>query len=488
MGDSSSAAHEGLEGPPGKSKRRQRSTVLEMIVRQHDWEANEPSTEGETQAYEGPPTPREATHRAFQAQDNASETAASNEDVHWDDAAEYGILPDVSHVVSAQEGRDLDSAHSRGEQGHAELDAGEAEFRRPAYRSQDGPVGDEPGDVPGAFDAIWGGYEEPRENKDDMASEAANWVEANRQDEIFGADNGPQRLSRMAEFLGVPPVLADGGEEERLISSANAAGDRAAGTRPGDAAKDPVEVSSSSRGLVGDGGHGGIALLSLGDPGEWEVRYSTAEGFASSAEPSPLHSVQAISPHAGAEKHAGGTEGEQVGDEEGEQANVDFQDVPRQESSGQLPEEPPGAGTYHREVSYGHSRMNSYNSSRVVPLGHCDPMCHPSGPPADGRSDAAVRVTNEPRLGAALDFRMVSLQSFQGEGVESQRAPPRRPVALAPNRRRFVRSRCTAPFLVLSTVAKARFTSLELTVEDPLGAKQPHLMQYSPPSFFGHST
>lgn len=430
MSNLSSAVDEGLKGPPGKSKRRRRSAVLETIVRQHDWEAHEPALEEETQTHHRQLRSPEESYPGSQTEDNRPETEASDKKMQWDHLAQDGSLQVMSGACSPEEGHGSNYAHGAHKEGHAVLDVGAADIRDAAqYRSQEGSVGDKTADVPRSFDTIWGCYERSRPAISDTTSEAA-YSDDEYHKQLFHTDNGSSdRINRIAEFLAVPPVLPEEEEEDDSAGFAALFASDASNSAGGVGNRQEGGPSSSQH-LAAGRNLGGVPLLRLKDPAGWEVRYSTAEGFPSSTEQSPVHCVKALSPAAEAKEEEGTSHSVvEVKEEE-------LQGISDRGALEQLCEEPPSTVSCHQEVSGGQSRMISSSSTRLFSAGQCETNSGPSGLPANGLSDATLRVTKEPRLGAALSLPLVSLQSFRGEPTKTRRAIPRCSTTLMSNGRR----------------------------------------------------
>ncbi|KAL8437799.1 hypothetical protein ACSSS7_000680 [Eimeria intestinalis] len=386
MNDALHAGGEILECPPGKSKRRQPSKVLETIVREHDWKSPELATETEKQAAQGQRTLHEERHS--DPSDNVQASAALESELQWNEFVRSENLSPRSERSLEEEERELNGSPENGSENDNVDD-----------RNSQGSALDEPAEIPGAFDAVWG-RSDLKKKTSGKESEAASSDDGDNQHPF-----GQKRLNRMVDFLSMQPASPQGREAEE--DSSDAAYEDVVSNSSKSNAGSPRASSPASRGAP-DGRSAGVALLRLWDPAEWEVRYSTADGFLSSADHSPMHCEVKSS----ARTHSkDATSGEvQVDLEEDEEEHA------RQDSSNQLPAEPLISTGCSREVSGGHTRMSSYISGFSSEELY-DTTRDPSGLQITAASKAALRITNEPRLGAALDVRLVSVQSFQGEAV-----------------------------------------------------------------------
>ncbi|KAL8448470.1 hypothetical protein Emed_003804 [Eimeria media] len=377
---------ETLDCPPGKSKRRQPSKVLETIVRAHEWRLPELVIEREEQAAQGPPTLRE--ERRLVTSDEVQASAALESELQWDQFVKGENLSPVSGGSRKERETELN-----------EYSGNESEGNNVDDRCSQGSALDETAEIPGAFDAVWGRSPSKKKTFKDRESEGASSDDEENQ---HAFDH--ETINRMADFLSIQPASPRKGEAEDDFS------DAAFEEVMSDYSKSDAGIqraSSPTSSVALDAKPGGVALLRLGDPAEWEVRYSTADGFLSSADHSPMHCELKSPAHTQPKEEI--TSGEaRVESEE------DEEEISARESSSQLPAEPLISTSSSRDVLGGQARMSSH-VSRFSSEDIYDTAREPSGLHVNAGSKATLQITNEPRLGAALDLRLVSVQSFQGE-------------------------------------------------------------------------
>ncbi|KAL8273806.1 hypothetical protein Esti_002280 [Eimeria stiedai] len=388
MNEPSFAGGENLDCPPGKSKRRQPSKVLETIVREHDWKLPELVTETEEQVAQRQRTLREEQCPALSDQDEAS--AAPESELKCDQFVKSDSLFPMSELSPKEEDADFNGYLGN-----------EYEDDNVDERCSQRSAIDEITEIPGAFDAIWGrsdSKKKPLEHKESGTSSS--------DDEDNQHAFGQNTLNCMAAFVSMQPASPEG-EETRDESSDAAYEEEVLNISKSDAGSKTASSPASS--LVLDGKAGGVALLRLGDPAEWEVRYSTADGFLSSPDHSPMHcKVESSAPT----QPKKAISGEEVSVDLKEDAEEDS----GQESSNQLPAEPLLSTGFSRDVSGGQTRMSSYISGFSSEELYGSTR-DPSGLHVNAASKTALQITNEPRLGAALDLRLASVPSFQGEAA-----------------------------------------------------------------------
>ncbi|KAL8451155.1 hypothetical protein Emag_002872 [Eimeria magna] len=389
--EASRAGGETLDCPPGKSKRRQPSKVLETIVRAHDWRLPELVTETEEQAAQGQPTLRE--EQRLVPSDEVEASAALESELQWDQFEKNDNLSPVSG-----------SFHEKKETELIGFSGNESESDNVDDRCSQGSSPDETAEIPGAFDAVWGRSDSKKTFRD-KESEAASLDDEDKQH-----TSGQSTPNRMADFLSIQPAFPKTGEaQDDLDELSDAAYEEAlSNSSKSDAGFQRASSPTSSVAL--DEKSGGVALLRLGDPAEWEVRYSTADGFLSSADHSPMHcEVNLSAPTESKEATSGEVRDDSEEDEE-------------EESSNQLLAEPLIPTGCSRDISGGHTRMSSH-ISRFSSEELYDTARDPSGLHVNAASKATLQITDEPRLGAALDLRLVSVQSFQGEAPAVRKRP-----------------------------------------------------------------
>ncbi|KAL8427975.1 hypothetical protein Efla_004233 [Eimeria flavescens] len=395
---------EGLEGPPGKSKRRQRSEVLEALVREHEWELQAPGATGGAEEAQVSPScslgeEPEEQHSYSQVGDDVLETIALGTEVQWDPYIKKTRPSPASKAASTEEERKparLSEASQKATQGGA------------SSRKKAEAAKDELADVPKAFDAVWGHCEEKEQQTQLAETGRASYSEdeADRQQAV-------KKMDRLGGFLEAPSDFMEKIQDPADAVYADACFDPGNVDSGSDRASSVASNSASERQVSG-----GVALLRLGDPAEWEVRYSTADGFFSSTDPSPANSEKKAAT-------APGLHQEMLTEEEAAEEEEEEEDTSSCQQIGEcLPEEPLSAASCSREASGCHTRMSSY-VSRVSSLEPPDMAPSSAGLSlAAGCGAAALKLKSEPRLGAALDMGFVSFLSVKTEDGKPKAALP----------------------------------------------------------------
>lgn len=429
---SSSSQSEGIEisAPPGKSKRRQRSTLLENIVREHDWEDQEQLLEDNIHIY------ADQQGAGEDASESESPPPLIEDNKEWEAFASDGDLKgEATVVVPAGTG----SPHTIHKESPKSLEA-----ERPGLNSskRSGEHGTE--DIPGSFDAVWGRSDRSAQSQTGAPSKDSQSDDENDHRELYSADSDDQKIRRMADFLGISPLHSidrDGmNEGTSRIAFAEDASISSSSERGN--AQDDLSPALSPERLEVDGIYEGVTMLRLGDPTEWEVRFSTDDCCSNSPCESPFNNKEPAllsTPEADGElykEYAGNEPAELKEVEQAEERKHYTQGV---EPSGQLPEVPPslaGPLSQERNTPSDQSRMNSYSSAQLVYINTSDK----SRPPAESGA-VAVRVTSELHHGAALavDTRLNSLQSVKSDDLQTSLPVTRRCLSLALQGQKVVR-------------------------------------------------
>ncbi|OEH78206.1 hypothetical protein cyc_06114 [Cyclospora cayetanensis] len=451
MGDASATQAKGVDAPPGKSKRRQRSTVLENIVRQHDWEVQEVVIEESMRSNEEAQA-QTASPCTVDASDAALEPAIWEDDREWDRFAKESAWPGMICVSSSVDNDNFPSNDPKSPATSISkaVKSEELSFGG-VYKAA---AGGDAGDVPGAFDAIWGHSEGVHPSLRDGFGGQTPSDDGSEQSEFFDIDRGSHGLNRMVEFLEVTPTQPH--DEDDGLEPGDAVATCGAAEEPLNDATTGVEehsVPPFPQLMVGEN-LGAFTMLRLGDPAEWEVRYSTSDDFASSAVPSPVNGEEEASTvcHGEARPQEESTLEEVGGSMEEQQAASQARGKASQQVSDQPPSEPPASPGCQQEGAWEHARMCSSSSTRLLSIGHSE---YPAGPHAGGNSAADVRIISDARFGATLENRLSSLPSIQGEDPKPLESVPRRSLDTGPSDRRSA-SRKRQRILQDDDAAKAR--------------------------------
>lgn len=419
VGDPSFPMNEGLQAPPGKSKRRHRSAVLETIVRQHDLQLQESGAEGNPRAPHGQQATGQVPRQTAELADNAAEPAALSSDGQLDYSGKDGSPPVSSGVASVDEDSPRQPTNKRADQDPAAFHSRPDGLGHPALAGvQEGCLEDQREDVPGAFDAVWGRCECPSQTYQEAPSYGTPSESGDCQQDCFVSDGVSERLNRMAEFLEAASLLPEQKEKRGSSLTAGPCNGIAADSRSNDFEENLKESTLVLGGEELATGSGGMAMLSLGDATQWEVRYSTVDSFPSSAEHSPINckELNASDEDAGALQE--GNDEEKRRDTDQEQGETGTLGSIGQGLTGPVPQEPPASAGSHWDASAGHTGPHRLSGSRLVSSDRSETTILPYGSFAEAVSDISRCVTKEPRVGAALHQRFLSLQSFQSGDTE----------------------------------------------------------------------
>lgn len=424
--------------PPGKSKRRQRSTLLETIVREHDWESEGQALDENIRIY------AEQTQQSQASEASRWQFFASDEELEGESARPE--LPDGG----------LSSPRATEQASLTDLDlqaaAAQASDSREMPQEECGSE-----DVPGAFDAVWGRSACLAQAANDCRSKASShsdsWEDLH---ELYKANGDVCTMRRMVDFLSHASLHSEdggadsgGGQDAALAEDSDASFSNAATATEGSssAARAPTTQPAA---VQLDGDPKKEPVLRSGEPGEWEVRYSTADGLSNSAEQSPFNCKGAMSADLPMQEdttqRAFEDQNQTVEFEEEQEMREDTHTQPsrylddREASSGQFPEEPPTAAS--REQAGGPvldpTRMSSYSSTRLFSMGSNEPSRSASKGAPTGHC-----LTSELQLAAAaLDTRLRSVQSIANEEAPTKAAASRSSPTFTPRSRRTVRITC----------------------------------------------
>lgn len=415
VGDPSSPINESLQAPPGKAKRRHRSTVLEKIVRQHDWQLQEPAQASHGQRATG------QVPRQREPAENTAVPAALSSDYQVDSPWKDGSSPAASDVASANDGSPCQRTNRRADQDYAAFNSRFEGPEHPALsRVQEGCLREEREDVPGAFDAVWGRCECLSQTYKEASGHGTSSVSGDCQQDCFTFGGVSEQLNQMAEFPEAASLPPEQKEKVNSFLTVGPFNDIAADSRPDDFEGRLKELLSAFGGEEPATGPGSVAVLSLGDSTQWEVRYSTVDSFPSSATHSPKNCKKPSVSNEDAEELQEGND-EEKSRETGEQAHSEMETpgLVGERLTRPLPQEPPANAISCWDASVGHTGPQRLSSSRLVSSDHSEITILPCGSPAEAVSDIARCVTKEPRVGAALHQRLLSIQSSQSDKTEN---------------------------------------------------------------------
>ncbi|CDI84617.1 hypothetical protein, conserved [Eimeria praecox] len=437
VGGSSASQSDGVEiisPPPGKSKRRERSTLLETIVREHDWESEEQTFEENIHIY---PEQQEQAQNSETLKVSQWQFFTSDEEVE----------------VESPRGKESDAEPSSPRACEQESDKG-LDGPAPAAQAGNSPelppeeCGGE--DVPGAFDAVWGRSASPSQGANDSQSKASsNSDNGENLRELYSANTAAHRMSRIVDFLSAASLHSEDGEAASGDAQGATAPEKDSDAASSDSGTATEGLMKTARAPAGgpatvqlDEDPGKVPLLRLGDPQEWEVRYSTDDDLPNSVEQSPFNCEEARSADSATqedtEQRSSKDQGQTVEFEEEQDLREDtythasrYFEEDREASSSRFPEEPPS--TACRGPAGGpladSTRMSSYSSTRLASVGNCEQSRSGANEAPPGR-----RVTKELQLAAAtLDTRLRSVQSITSEDAPTEAAVSRRSLAVVPH-------------------------------------------------------
>lgn len=440
--------------PPGKSKRRERSTLLETIVREHDWESGE-------QIFE-------ENIRISPEQPQQEETSQGPEILQW-------------HYFASDEEPEGENARSKISEAGTHSPC-TSEHRSPmtldnaaiSARADNVPelLPEECSseEVPGAFDAVWGRSASSSHAAHDSLSKASNQSD-NGGDlhDLYSANGAANRMRRMVDFLSGTSLHSEDGEADNGGTHGTVAADKGSDDASSDG-KAAVEgllpgaraAAAESSAVRVEGDHGNAPLLRLGDPEVWEVRYSTADDLSSTGEESPFNYKGVISAGSAVQEGKAQRPSEEQNqtvefEEEQEMREHAYNTAPRrfeedQEASpGQFPEEPPSTASREQsgEPMLDSTRMSSYTSTRLHSTGNCEQLRT-----AADEAAAGPRVTTEVQLAAAADdTRLRSVQSMASDDASTEAAAAGRSFASSHHMRNSVSRVFRAIYLPLAVVS-----------------------------------
>lgn len=399
-------------------------------MREHDWEDQEQILQDNIHIY------ADQQEAGEDAGESESPPPLIEDNKEWEVFASDGDLKGEATVVVPT---GTGSPHTSDKESPKSVEA-----ERPGLNSskRSGEHGNE--DIPGSFDAVWGRSDRSAQSRTGAPSKDSQSDDENDHHELFSADSEDQKIRRMADFLGISPLHSVDRDIMSEVTSRIAFAEDASVSSSDERgnAQDDLSAALSPECLEVDGIYEGVTMLRLGDPTEWEVRFSTDDCCSNSPCESPFNNKEpalSSTPEADGElckEYAGDESAETEEAEQAEEHNHYTQGV---EPSGQLPEAPPSlAGPFSQERSTpsDQSRMNSYSSAQLVYINTSDK----SRPPSES-GGATVRVSSELHHGAALavDTRLNSLQSVKSDDLQTNLPVTRRCLSLALQGQKVVR-------------------------------------------------